>query len=87
MIVHVPEVLTKDQVAHCRAVMDKAAWIDGNATSGHQARRAKNNMQLPEESAANKELGEMVVRALQSKSSVLLRGAAPHDLSAFVQSL
>ena len=59
--------------------MDKAAWVDGNVTSGHQARRAKYNMQLPEDSPANKELGEMVVRAL-NQNPLFFSAVLPHTV-------
>ena len=29
MMIHVPQVLTPEQVARCREVMQKAAWVDG----------------------------------------------------------
>ena len=31
MMLHIPEVLTKAQVAELRAAIDAADWIDGNA--------------------------------------------------------
>ena len=40
MMIQIPDVLTPDEVAHCRAVLDAAEWIDGNATSGFQAAAA-----------------------------------------------
>jgi PKHD-type hydroxylase len=64
MMVHIPKVLTPEQVARCREVMMQANWVDGNVTSGHQARKVKHNLQLPEESQAARELGEMVHKAL-----------------------
>ena len=33
MIVHIPNVLSQEQVAHCREVMNRAAWVDGRVTS------------------------------------------------------
>jgi PKHD-type hydroxylase len=40
--------------------MVKAAWVDGNITAGHQAGKVKKNLQLPEDSAEARELGDMV---------------------------
>ncbi|HWU78589.1 MAG TPA: PKHD-type hydroxylase, partial [Caulobacter sp.] len=51
MMIQIPDVLTPDEVAHCRAVLDAAEWIDGNATSGFQAAMAKTNQQLPQDGA------------------------------------
>lgn len=66
MMLQIKGVLTSDQVAACRQIMDRAEWIDGNATSGFQAAMAKNNFQLPTRSDAALELGEIVLTALNS---------------------
>lgn len=52
MMLHIPGVLTKEQVAQCRDILDAADWTDGNATSGAQSALAKRNRQLPEGSPA-----------------------------------
>ncbi len=77
MMVHIPNVLTTEQVAHCREVMEKAEWVDGNVTAGHQSRKVKHNLQLPEESEAAHELGIMVVRALY-RSPLFMSAVLPH---------
>ncbi len=64
MMMHVPQVLTPDQVARCREVMERAAWVDGKVTAGDQTARVKFNLQLPEASPEARELGEMVMQAL-----------------------
>jgi PKHD-type hydroxylase len=79
MIVHVPSVLSPEQVARCREAMDRAAWVDGNVTSGHQARLAKNNLQMPEESAETRELGRMVVDAL-NRNARFFSATLPHTI-------
>ncbi len=79
MIVHIPNVLDARQVAHCRDVIERASWIDGNVTSGHQARRAKNNLQLPEDGEAGRELGEMILRAL-NQNQLFFSAVLPHTI-------
>ena len=64
MMVHVPEVLSPQQVARCREVMEKAAWVDGRATAGPQSSKVKHNLQLPETAPEARELGDMVIEAL-----------------------
>jgi PKHD-type hydroxylase len=64
MMLVVPQVLTPAQVARCREVMEKAAWIDGRVTAGHQSAKVKNNLQLPESAPEARELGDMVMEAL-----------------------
>ena len=76
MMLSIPDVLTAEQVAYCRQVMDDAAWIDGNATSGHQSALAKNNMQLPEDSPAARQLGGLVLDALE-KAPLFISAALP----------
>jgi PKHD-type hydroxylase len=76
MLLHVPEVLSADEVGHCRAVLAAAEWADGGATAGFQSARVKNNSQLPEASPAARELGELVLGAL-SKSLLFASAALP----------
>ena len=65
MLVHVPRVLTEAQVARCRELMARAPWVDGRVTAGHQSARAKANLQIPEGSAEAREMGELIVAALE----------------------
>ncbi|HWE21509.1 MAG TPA: Fe2+-dependent dioxygenase [Hyphomicrobiaceae bacterium] len=64
MLICIPEVLTKDEVAHFRRVMDRAEWVDGRGTAGAQSATVKHNMQLPEGSPPARELGDRVLDAL-----------------------
>lgn len=64
MIRIIPDVLDAEGVAKVRAILDAAAWIDGNETSGPQAALAKRNEQLPEFSDAATEAGRIVLDAL-----------------------
>ena len=65
MLLAIPDVLTADQVLGARHILDQADWVDGRVTAGHQSSRAKDNMQLPEGSPAARELGQMVLTALE----------------------
>jgi|SRR5579862_128393 len=79
MMIHIPQVLDAAQVARCRAVMEKAAWIDGRVTAGHQSAQVKNNLQLPENSAEARDLGNMVVEAL-GRSNLFMSAVLPKQL-------
>lgn len=46
MMLHIPAVLTKDEVRELRRELDAAAWSDGRATVGEQGARVKRNQQL-----------------------------------------
>ncbi|MBZ4376958.1 Fe2+-dependent dioxygenase [Corallococcus sp. AS-1-6] len=76
MMVHIPQVLTPEQVAHCRAVFDKAAWEDGRTTAGRQSAQVKKNLQLPEGSPAARELGDLVLAGLE-KSPLFISAVLP----------
>ena len=76
MMVRIPEVLTKDQVRHCRRIIDAGTWVDGNVTAGHQSSRVKNNMQLPEGSPEAREVGDIILSALAS-SPLFISAALP----------
>ena len=77
MMIQIPDVLTPDEVAHCRAMLDAAEWADGNATSGFQAAMAKNNLQLPQDGSAAREVGAIVVRALQANRLFVAAASFP----------
>lgn len=64
MLLRIPGVLTKQQVAACRQVMDAAEWVDGNVTSGQQSALAKHNEQLPEGSPVARQVGDLIQDAL-----------------------
>jgi len=76
MLIAIPDVLDAKGVAKLRAMIDAAEWIDGNATSGHQSALAKKNAQLPEDSAAAREAGTMVLDALSS-AALFVAAALP----------
>lgn len=76
MLLAIPDVLTPDEVARVRGLIDGAPWIDGNATSGHQSALAKQNTQLPEDSEAARDAGAIVLDAL-SRSPLLIAAALP----------
>jgi PKHD-type hydroxylase len=64
MLICVPDVLNKAEVADFRAAMDVADWEDGRSTAGAQSATVKKNEQLPPNSEIARQLGEAVIRAL-----------------------
>lgn len=65
MLLKIPEVLSASQVAECRSALEQATWVDGRITAGHQSAKAKDNRQVPEDSPAAHELGDMILSALE----------------------
>ena len=76
MMLAVPDLLDAAAVARVRAIVDAGEWADGNATSGHQSALAKHNRQLPEESAAARQAGKLVLDALGT-SPLFIAAALP----------
>jgi PKHD-type hydroxylase len=76
MLLPIPDVLTADQVLRARQILDEAEWVDGRVTAGHQSSRAKDNMQLPEGSPAARELGGMILAALE-QNALFISAALP----------
>jgi PKHD-type hydroxylase len=76
MMLHVPNVLSPEQVRHCRDVLTRARWEDGRVTAGHQSAQVTRNQQLPEGSPEARELGEVVLAGLE-KSAQFVSAALP----------
>lgn len=73
MLVTIPDLLSRAQVAALRAALEASPWVDGKVTAGEQSAKAKHNLQIPEEAPIAREGGELILRAL---------GASPLFLSA-----
>ena len=65
MLLHVPEVLTPDELRQCRDLLRDAPWTDGRATAGAQSAVVKNNEQLPTRCEQAQALQAIVLRALE----------------------
>ena len=76
MLLHVPDILSAEQVAVANRVLDQADWVDGRITAGPQSARTKQNMQLREDSPVARELGDMILAALQ-RSPLFVTAALP----------
>ena len=64
MLLHIPQVLSKQEVAALRAELAAHAWVDGVQTSGAQAASLKQNLQFPPDSPAFAGLAQRVADAL-----------------------
>jgi PKHD-type hydroxylase len=76
MMLHIPSVLTPEQVRVFNDTLAKATWIDGGATAGVQSARAKHNLQLPEDAEAAKALGAQILQAL-ARNATFMSAALP----------
>ena len=64
MLICIPNVLSKDDVAEFRRLMDASEWEDGRSTAGAQSALVKRNEQLPPDSEVARKLGKRVISAL-----------------------
>jgi len=64
VLICVPDVLSKADVADFRRIMDGCDWEDGRSTAGAQSAMVKKNEQLPPDSEAARALGNRVISAL-----------------------
>jgi PKHD-type hydroxylase len=67
MLVHIPKVLTPEQLKLMRDKLDRAgpAWVDGRVTAGFQGAPVKYNQQIDELSPVAHELGDIVLGQLE----------------------
>lgn len=64
MIIPIPAVLSKEEVALSRSYLDKTTWEQGNLTAGSQALSQKQNQQLQIDSDLARQLGDKVLTSL-----------------------
>ena len=64
MLIVVPQVFAKIQVRELRATLDKAEWVDGRVTAGHQSAQTKFNSQIPEMHPVARQVGDLILQAL-----------------------
>jgi PKHD-type hydroxylase len=75
-MLHIPRVLSPEEVRLCRDALAAAPWADGRATAGDQSAPAKRNLQAAEGSAEATSVGERVLRAL-GRSAAFMSAALP----------
>jgi PKHD-type hydroxylase len=76
MLISIPDVLSKDDVADFRRIMDAEAWEDGRSTAGAQSAEVKKNEQLPPDGRTARQLGERILRALAA-NTLFISAAVP----------
>ena len=64
MLLHIPDILDREQLRQLRAALDTADWTDGRETVGAQGAQVKRNAQLPDASPLRRQLAETVLAAL-----------------------
>lgn len=78
MITHIPGLLDASQLTALAALLAPATWEDGRATAGFQSARVKQNLQLAQDSAAARQAGETIVRALERRPEFIAAALPRH---------
>lgn len=76
MLLHIPDVLTPEELAHGRMLLSQADWADGRITAGSQSAQVKRNLQLPQHLDIARELQAMVEAALK-RNALFFSAALP----------
>ncbi len=76
MLLHIPQVLSRDALDRCRGIVSAAEWVDGRLTAGTQSAKSKNNHQLPEDSEAARAARAIVLAGLE-RSALFFTAALP----------
>jgi PKHD-type hydroxylase len=80
MFLPIPKILKDTELRQIREALEKATFADGAATAGRQARRVKQNEQIPRDSAVAKELGKLVGEALR-RNATFVSAALPFKMT------
>ena len=76
MLLHIPQVLSRDALDRCRGIVSAAQWVDGRVTAGTQSAKTKNNLQLTEDSEAARAARAIVLAGLE-RSALFFTAALP----------
>jgi PKHD-type hydroxylase len=81
MFVRIPNVLDETELATVREALngEKAPWVDGRVTAGHQGAPVKHNQQLDEASAMARGLGDVILAHLE-RNALFISAVLPHKV-------
>lgn len=81
MLIHVPNVLTPEQVRALRERLDHAGdtWVDGRATAGWSGAPVKHNRQIAEHTPLARDLGDVVLAAIE-RNPLFISAALPNQV-------
>jgi len=79
MLIHLPQLLTPQEVSEAQTLLASAPWVDGRKGAGDQARQVKNNEQLNHDSTTAQTIRAMVTHALD-RSPTFFSAALPKKL-------
>jgi PKHD-type hydroxylase len=65
MLLSIDQILSAEELSHCRSALSEAEFVDGTLTAGWHARLVKANLQLKRDTPYQQSLQSMVINALQ----------------------
>lgn len=69
MLLHLPDVLTPEELSQAQALLAQAPWTDGRKGAGELARQVKNNEQLDHDCDAARAIRSIVLSALDRNTT------------------
>lgn len=69
MLVCVPDILTKEELAQIKASLKILPFVNGQETAGRRAKRVKNNLQVSQDAPERKEIQRVVASALMRSAA------------------
>jgi PKHD-type hydroxylase len=79
MLLHIPQLFTREEVFNIRQALEATEWMDGKATAGYQSAKAKHNLQLADDNPLAVELREAIVQRLQ-RNALFMSAALPRKI-------
>lgn len=80
MLLHIPGILSAQELQDTRHVLSQSSWGDGKISAGAQAALAKNNEQLAESSESAVALRHLMLRGLE-RSPMFFSACLPKSIS------
>ena len=79
MLLAIPHLLTSDQIAEVRQLIDRGRWVDGKATAGVQSGLAKHNLQIAADCERGRQASGIITKAL-SANGLFMSAALPKTI-------
>lgn len=79
MLLHIPNIFSKEEVSYIRSQLEQANWQDGQLTAGHIAINCKDNEQLDEQDPFAIKLGDEIVKRL-GNHPLFISAALPYKV-------
>lgn len=81
MLLHIPSVLSAEQLTQVRTLLTRGQFVDGRLSAGMEARQVKHNEELSNDAAVVQQLNQIVMSTLVQNPTY--QGAAlPHRIAA-----